>query len=132
MRHLFLAPLMTMAMLAPPGSPAWAQTPAITRTLMQSAEAPETAHTVQSYLVTVAPHATVARHTHPGVEIGYIVAGTLAVSVAGQPDRTINLGDSWSFAAGAPHMLVNAGDAPAQLVVTYVVEKDKPLSSPAP
>ena len=104
----------------------------ITRTLLQSAEAPDTAHSVQSYLVTIASHAVVARHTHPGVEVGYCVSGALTVLVSGQPDRTVKPGDSWSFTSGAPHSLVNTGDAPAQLVVTYVVEKDKPLSSPAP
>ena len=104
----------------------------ITRTPLQSVEAPDTAHSVQSYLVTVAPRATVARHTHPGVEMGYCVSGMLTVSVTGQPDRTVKSGDSWAFSAGAPHSLVNTGDIPAELVVTYVVEKDKPLSSPTP
>jgi quercetin dioxygenase-like cupin family protein len=112
--------------------PAQAADAPISRTLLQSAEAPDTAHSVQSYLVTVAAHAVVARHTHPGVEMGYCVSGTAMVLVAGQPDRLIKPGDSWAFPTGMPHSLINNGDAPAQLVVTYVVEKDKPLSSPAP
>ncbi|MCJ2068256.1 cupin domain-containing protein [Methylobacterium sp. J-030] len=104
----------------------------ITRTPLQSAETPEAAHSAQSYLVSVAPHAVVARHTHPGVEMGYCVSGGLTVSVAGQPDRQIKAGDSWVFPVGTPHSLANTGEVPAQLVVTFVVEKDKPLSSPAP
>ena len=116
-----LAPLAAQAADAP-----------ITRTPLQSVEAPDTAHSVQSYLVTVAPHAVVARHMHPGVETGYCVSGTLDVLVTGQPDRVVKPGDSWAFAAGAPHSLVNTGTAPAQLVVTYVVEAGKPLSTPAP
>ncbi len=111
---------------------AWAADAPITRIPLQSAEAPDTAHSVQSYLVTVAPHAIVARHTHPGVEIGYCLSGSLVVSLAGQPDRTVQPGDSWAFAAGAPHSLANNGDAPARLVVTYVVDATKPLSSAAP
>jgi quercetin dioxygenase-like cupin family protein len=107
-----------------------ADTP-ITRTPLQAIEAPETAHSVQSYLVTVAPHAMVPRHTHPGVEPGYIVSGAMTVSLADQPDRVVKSGDSWAFANGAPHSLLNTGDAPAQLVVTYVVEQGKPLSSSA-
>ena len=113
-------------------APARAADAPITRTPLQTAIAPDAAHGVQSYLVTVASHATVARHTHPGVEMGYLVSGVLTVSVTGQPDRSMQPGDSWAFPAGAPHSLVNAGDVPAQLVVTYVVETDKPLSSPAP
>ena len=112
--------------------PALADDAPITRTPLQSAEAPETAHSVQSYLVTVAPRAVVTRHTHPGLEMGYVVSGALTISLAGQPDRLVKPGDSWAFPPGAPHKLVNSGDVPAQLVVTYVVEKDKPLSSPAP
>lgn len=112
--------------------PARAADAPITRTPLQSADAPDAAHSVQSYLVTVAPHAVVPRHTHPGVEMGYCVSGAMTVSLAGQPERTVKAGDSWAFAAGAPHSLANTGEVPAQLVVTYVVEKDKPLSSPAP
>ena len=99
---------------------------------MQSAEVPDAAHSAQSYLVTVAPHATVARHTHPGVEMGYCVSGGLTVSSPGRPDQVLKPGDSWAFPAGMPHSLTNTGEVPAQLAVTFVVEKDKPLSSPAP
>ena len=112
--------------------PAQAADAPIIRTPLQSVDAPDTAHSVQSYLVTVAPHAVVPRHTHPGVEMGYCVSGMLMVSVTGQPDRPVKPGDSWAFTTDAPHSLVNNGEVPAQLVVTYVVEKDKPLSSPAP
>ncbi len=112
--------------------PALADDAPITRTPLQSAEAPDSAHSVEGFLVTVAPHAVVARHTHPGVEMGYVVSGTLNVSLAGQPERLIKPGDSWAFPAGAPHSLINPGDVPTRLVVTYVVENDKPLSSPAP
>jgi quercetin dioxygenase-like cupin family protein len=112
--------------------PAQAADSPITRTPLQSAEAPDTAHSVQSYLVTVAPRALVPRHTHPGVEVGYCLSGMLTVSVAGQPDRLVKPGDSWAFSAGVAHSLLNTGEVPAQLIVTFVVEKDKPLSSPAP
>ena len=111
---------------------AQAQTPPITRTTLQSIEAPASARSVQSFLVVVAPHATIARHTHPGVEVGYLVTGMATVSVAGQPDRAIAAGGSWAFQAGAPHSFVNTGDTPAELVVTYVVEAAKPLATPAP
>ncbi len=127
--RLHLAAVLLSGLAAPPLQAAEAP---ITRTLLQSADAPGTAHSVQSYLVMVAPHAVVARHTHPGVEMGYCVAGTLTVLVTGERDRTVKPGDSWSFTTGAPHSLVNSGDVPAQLVVTYVVESDKPLSSAAP
>ena len=127
--HLGLTTVLLTALAA---GPAWADEPPVTRSPLQSTEAPDTAHSVQSYLVTVAAHAAIARHTHPGVEMGYVVSGTAAVSVAGQPDRAVKPGDSWAFPAGVPHSLLNTGDTPAQLVVTYVVEGGKPLSSPAP
>ena len=127
--RLGLAAVLLMAL---PVLPAWSADAPIVRSPLQSVEAPEAAHSVQSYLVTVAANAVVPSHTHPGVEMGYCVSGALTVSIPGQPDRSVKSGDSWAFPAGVAHRLVNSGSTPAQLVVTYVVEKDKPLSSPAP
>jgi quercetin dioxygenase-like cupin family protein len=113
-------------------SAGWAQTTTITRTALQKIEAPDPSHTVESYLVTIAPHAVVPRHTHPGVEIGYLVSGGGTMSVAGEPERTIKTGDSWAIPAGKPHTFQNTGNQPETLVVTYVLEKGQPLSTPAP
>jgi quercetin dioxygenase-like cupin family protein len=51
--------------------------------------------------------------------------------VQGQPARQVKAGEGFQVPAEVPHGGRN-GDKPVKLVVTYVVEKDKPLASPAP
>jgi quercetin dioxygenase-like cupin family protein len=43
----------------------------------------------------------------------------------------VKAGDGFQVAPETPHGARN-GDKPTKLIVTYVVEKDKPLASPAP
>jgi quercetin dioxygenase-like cupin family protein len=72
----------------------------------------------------------VARHTHPGIESSYVVEGQLELSVDGVGTRTFNAGDGFQVPTRVPHGGKN-GDKPTVLAVTYVVEKGKPLASPA-
>jgi quercetin dioxygenase-like cupin family protein len=114
------------------GAPAaHAQQSGLTRTPLQSIDFPDN-YTTASFVVTIAPKAKVARHTHPGVEMGYVLSGEGTLSVDGQPDRKVKAGDSWAIPGGTPHAAVNTGSKPEKLVVTYVVEKGKPLATPAP
>ena len=48
----------------------------------------------------------------------------------GQPDRPLKVGDSYQIPAGAPHD-ARSGPEGAKVIATYVVEKGKPLASPA-
>jgi len=100
------------------------------RTILQKTEFPDKYATV---LVSVEIDAgvAVARHTHPGVESVYILEGGFELSVKGQPPRMVKAGDGFQVAPETPHSARN-GDKPTKLLVTYVVEKDKPLASPAP
>ena len=81
--------------------------------------------------VEIDPGVLVARHTHPGVESSYVVSGSSTLSVKGQPDRVLNAGDGFQIPAEVPHSVKN-GNAKTKVVATYIVEKDKPLASPAP
>jgi quercetin dioxygenase-like cupin family protein len=73
-------------------------------------------------------------HVHAGVEIAYLVAGTMSLEQLGQPKRVLHPGDSFMVPRGAPHNGANLGKVPARLVITYVTDKDAPLrtSVPAP
>jgi quercetin dioxygenase-like cupin family protein len=116
--------LMAVGILVAAGVPAaHAQQTGLTRTPLQQVDFPDK-YATQSFLVTIAPKATVARHTHPGVEMAYVVAGEGILSV--------KAGESWAVPAGKPHGARNTGSKPMKLVATYVVEKDKPLATPAP
>lgn len=84
------------------------------------------------YMVVVAPGGVVGRHTHPGIEMGYMLEGEAVFSVEGQPDLVMKTGTTYAAPAGAVHWAKNTGTTPIKIVATFVVEKDKPLATPAP
>jgi quercetin dioxygenase-like cupin family protein len=82
--------------------------------------------------VNIDPGTLVARHTHPGIESGYVVSGGLELPVQGQATRVLKPGDGFQVPAETPHAGGTNGDVKTVIVSTYVVEKGKPLASPAP
>ncbi len=105
---------------------------AITRTVLQTASFPgDQYQTIQAYVV-IAPGATAAAHTHPGVELGYVIDGEADLFVQGQPKRHVKAGDSFMNPAGVPHGAINtSATRPLKIVSVYVVDKSKPLATPA-
>ena len=77
------------------------------------------------------PGGTIGRHTHPGIESTYILEGSVEIPIEGQPTRTYKLGDHYQVPAGTPHAGGKPSETKVRLATTYVVEKDKPLVSPA-
>jgi quercetin dioxygenase-like cupin family protein len=73
----------------------------------------------------------VARHKHPGIESTYVMEGGFELPIEGQPTRMLKAGDSFQVPAETPHAGGKAGDAKSRVLITYVVEKGKPLASPA-
>jgi quercetin dioxygenase-like cupin family protein len=82
-------------------------------------------------LIEIAPNYLAPRNTHPGAEVGYVLEGAVEFDVAGQPLRIFKQGDTYRIPVTAPHT-ARAGVAGAKLITTFVVEKDKPIVSPAP
>lgn len=74
---------------------------------------------------------TIARHTHPGIESTYILEGSVEIPIEGQPTRSYKQGDHYQIPAGTPHAGGKPSETKVRLATTYVVEKDKPLVSPA-
>ena len=72
------------------------------------------------------------RHTHPGTLIGYLLQGELTLEVEGQPTRVYKAGEAALIPAGAVHEGRNTGSVPTKVIATFIVEKGKPLSTPAP
>jgi len=75
--------------------------------------------------------ATSGRHTHPGEEIGYLLEGQLELKVDGQPTRILKPGDVFFIPAGVIHEGINTSSGTSKVIATYVVEKGKPVASPA-
>jgi quercetin dioxygenase-like cupin family protein len=107
-----------------------AQTPGVTRTILKRTEFPGDRYVTILAKAEIAPGVLVARHTHPGVETAYILEGGGMLMVQGQPDQAVKPGDGFQIPALAPHSVQNGGQT-TRILLTYVVEKDKPLASPA-
>jgi quercetin dioxygenase-like cupin family protein len=104
---------------------------AITRTILHTADFPAQFQTIQAYVV-IAPGGIAASHTHPGVEVGYVLDGEGDFYVKGEPKRHLHAGDSFLNPAGVPHGAINTSSTqPLKIVSTYVVDKSKPLATPA-
>jgi len=110
----------------------FAQASGITRTLVLKGDVSVPGHEAVVARVEVAPGAKAGRHTHPGDEISYVLEGEAQLLIDGQPARTVKAGESFLIPAGVVHDAHNTGTAPIKLVGVYVVEKGKPLASPAP
>jgi len=113
---------------------ALAQTPPandpIKRTPLQKTEYPE-GHFTYVMMVEIAPNATIARHTHPGIESSYVLDGNLDLVIEGKPSQAFKAGDSFTVPLNAVHG-GKVGDKGLKLIGFYVVDKTKPLATPAP
>jgi len=67
-----------------------------------------------------------SRSTQNGIE-----PGEATLMVAGQPQRKVAAGEGFVVPAGVVHNARNDGANVVKLVGVYVVEKGKPLASPA-
>jgi quercetin dioxygenase-like cupin family protein len=110
----------------------FAQASGLTRTMVGRADVSVPGREAVVARVEVAPGARAGRHTHPGDEISYVMEGEAEVLVDGQPPRIVKAGESFVIPAGVVHDAHNASDKPIRLVGVYVVEKGKPLATPAP
>ncbi len=70
-------------------------------------------------------------HTHFGVEMAYVLKGTLRITILDQAPLLVHTGDSFRIEREVPHEARNIGDGPAALLITYVVDKGKPLEESA-
>ena len=100
------------------------------RTLLKQTDGPVDGYVTVEMRVDIEPDATIARHTHPGVESGYVVEGGTDLAIDGVGALTLRPGDGFQVPTGAPHGGRN-GPAKTLIVSTYLVEKNKPLASPA-
>ena len=101
------------------------------RTVLEQIDVPGSAYTTIVAMTEIEPNGQVERHTHPGTEITYVLEGGGDMFIEGKPVMHVKPGDHWQVPAFTPHYLQN-GPKPTRLLVTYVLEKGKPLATPAP
>jgi quercetin dioxygenase-like cupin family protein len=120
---------LTMAVAQSP-PPATQGAPGIKRTIVQKMDVPGTNLETIVAVVEIAPNFKAGRHSHPGNVTGYVSEGEFLITFDGQPQRQLKVGESVAILDGAIHD-EGTGDKPAKLLAVYVVEKGKPLASPA-
>lgn len=103
----------------------------IKRTLLQKVDVPGANYETVTGIAEIVPNVNIGRHTHPGPETGYVMEGELTLLVEGQPPLPLKAGDSYKIPPVAIHD-ARTGDKGAKIFAVYVVEKGKPLASPAP
>ena len=68
-------------------------------------------------------------HTHPGEEVGFILAGTVRMEIADQPTLTLHAGDGFLIPPRTPHNALDLGPGEGQMLSTYLVETGEPLAT---
>jgi quercetin dioxygenase-like cupin family protein len=111
-------------------APPAAATPGIKRKILAQIDGPTPGYVTITAEAEIGPGLTVARHTHPGVEAAYVLEGELNLEIEGQPARAYKAGDGFQVPPATPHGGKN-GDKATRIAVTYIIEKGKPLASPA-
>jgi quercetin dioxygenase-like cupin family protein len=108
-----------------------AATPGVTRKILSQIDGPAPGYVTILVEAEIEPGVTVARHTHPGIESAYILEGGFEIPIEGQPTRIYKPGDGFEVPPFTPHAGSKNGDNKTRIVSTYIVEKGKPLASPA-
>jgi quercetin dioxygenase-like cupin family protein len=106
-----------------------AQQPTVTRTTLQQFDMSIAGREAVTARAEIPATGTTGRHTHPGEEISYLLEGTVTLDVEGAPSRTLKPGDVFFIPAGTVHNAT--ASARAIIIANYIVEKGKPLASPA-
>jgi quercetin dioxygenase-like cupin family protein len=108
------------------------QNPAIKRTVVKTADVSVPGREAVIAKVEIATGGSSGRHTHPGDEISYVVAGEGEILMEGKPPLKVKEGDGFVVPGGTKHDARNTGSQPLRLIAVYVVEKGKPVATPAP
>jgi quercetin dioxygenase-like cupin family protein len=103
-----------------------AQQTGIKRTILLTTDEPgSNTHEAVMGVAEVAPGASSGRHRHPGIEIGYVMEGSVRVEHDGRAAIVLKPGDV--FRNDAVHNVTSTGTLPAKILAVYLVEKGKPL-----
>lgn len=111
--------------------PAANATAGVTRKLLSQSDGPMPGYVTITMEVEVEPNIMIGRHTHPGIEAGYVVSGEVNLPIEGQPTKVYKAGEGFQVPPNTPHAGAIGSTGKAKLVSTYIVEKGKPLASPA-
>ena len=101
------------------------------RTVLQKLDVGTTGREASLVLVEFAPGAAEVPHTHPGEYLAYVLEGAFEADVAGKPKATFRPGETFAVEGGRVHFGKNVAPGPTKLLLTFILEKGQPASTPA-
>jgi len=114
--------------VATPSQPVDALSRTLSRTELQRSRSSIPGREIVQVLTEIQAGAESGWHMHPGEEVGYIVAGTVQITVDGQPTLTLRAGDPFLVPPRTPHNALDVGPATGQVLSTYIVDRWEPLA----
>ena len=103
----------------------------VKRTILQRTDVPGTNLEMIYATVEIAAGFKAGRHSHPGVVMAQVIEGEFWFAPDGQPEKIYKAGESLTVPDRAIHN-DGATDKGVKFSAVYVLEKGKPLASPAP
>ena len=105
--------------------------PTIKRTVLQKADDPGSSkYEAVMAIAEIPPGGTSGRHTHPGIELAYVLDGSIELQQGNGAARSYKAGDFMQNVA-VIHNATNKGTKPVKILAVYIVEKGKPMAEPA-
>ena len=92
----FAATDLSAAVGAPPST-------GLKRRLLSQIDGPTPGYATIIFEIELEPAVIVIRHTHPGIESGYVIEGEFDLPIQGQPTRRLKAGDAYQVPAETPH-----------------------------
>jgi quercetin dioxygenase-like cupin family protein len=111
-------------------APTSAQQIGLERKVLLRRDLPIPGYEVIQVVATIAVGGREGKHTHAGTLVGYVLQGELTLEMQGQPTKILKTGESALIEAGQVHEGINRGKVPMKALVTFIIEKGKPLTTP--
>ncbi|KOT61432.1 cupin domain-containing protein, partial [Streptomyces rimosus] len=111
----------------PAPTPSDDPTSGVTRTELQRHPSPAKGWLTVQTVVEIPQHKESGRHSHPGVEVGYIVRGDVLMEFDDGPAQRLRTGDPFFIPSGMIHNARNVGTVTTMMLSTYVIDETKPL-----
>jgi quercetin dioxygenase-like cupin family protein len=98
------------------------------RTELQHAESSIPGREIVQVLTEIPAGVESGWHQHPGEEVGYILAGTVEMSIQGRSTLTLHAGDPFLIPPRTPHNALDVGPETGRMLSTYIVEVGVPIA----
>lgn len=99
----------------------------IKRTVLQKTNFPD-GFTVDASIIEVPNGTSASPHTHPGIEITYVLEGEFDLVTEGKPDQRFKPGMSYIVTDKDVHYARVISDKPMKTLCVFIHEKTKPVA----